>query len=1281
MNQNEKRLWTQTLWDPLDEKNKSPYESKEPGIRVAAYCRISNSGRGNDSSLINQVQHFTELIYKRDNWKFVGVYIDDKISGATVKYRPGFSRLLRHAEEGRIDLILTKSVSRFCRNTAELIETVNRLKELGVAVYFQNEQLDTSTNYNNFLLECQAAVAQEELDAVSQNVQKSYEHRLQRGKPYYKNMFGYDTVIQNGEKTFIINPDEAEVVRWIYHEFLSGKSRAQITRELNQSGVKTKKDIKCWTNNYVTQVLNEIAYTGDKMTRKRVRDMLTKSMSLNHGQITQYYIENSHPAIISHEVFELACKRMQEVRYNSLREQSVHTKWPFSGRLKCGKCSCTLRRANNNNWICKYALPSVGKCNLYRPSDREIVEMSLSAMFERFVRKGQSREGQSGESQIELNLKNFEFQHFIKQIRKILIRVNENDHFEFHRLKYFNAIEMLDSMNTAEADIKREELRAEYKDFEKRISKIENDRAYRNQSLEWLETIKSMDDFIERMTDEIARAWILDIVVYSKTAYIVKWIDDEETVIGPEEIAEIEKNKWESPGNLKASKPGPPGEVRSFEGVENMGRAEEHDELISYQNAKLVEHRQTRIDEISVVEQNLLVRQDNRHHIKPNNNVIKLEPGMGIETINGIKRKVSQSKATNVLCDRNIKVAAYCRVSTDFEEQKVSMQTQVAYYTYLILKNKNWDFAGIYADEGFSGRNMSERKDFNRMIDDVRKGKIDLIITKSISRFSRNVVNLLEILKMFKELPNKPVVVFEKEGLRSDDEKSSLLITLMSGIAQNELTSLSSNVKWGRMKYAERGIVFRGVSVYGYMIDKHNNWNVIPKEAEVIRYIFDEYIENRSISGIIRKLYEQGIKSPNGYDFWADSTLRDLIKSEKMKGDYRYQKFCPTELTGSGKKLNKGQMPQVYIEKHHEPIVSEIVWARAQEVYNETNKPRIVESREGRSAGRVCYYNRFNCGHCGGTVTRYRGKERDSPEGSTWRCHNSYWRIDTECIVGGAKAEKYLDYYFMRTLEKIRGSSEFRRMVDEVIEKLRLTDDEEQNEKELADEIKSLNQELYEAVEGELSIHGLDTTKINELTEKIIKSRDELILYHNRIEKAESIRSQYNKLMKAISEQEFLNFRDFHNMRPRIKPGQSLYDTTKNAKDRTYVNEKGPDHFREDLFEKYIENGVIYDDGRIAYQFGLGVIFSADMTYQDYKDEHQSAKDEINFEELVNSKEVKKLKKFCKKPKFSKEMREHLGIAGECTFYKRILYPLYHARKLQLIKGKRRYDRRYYWKD
>ena len=288
-----------------------------------------------------------------------------------------------------------------------------------------------------------------------------------------------------------------------------------------------------------------------------------------------------------------------------------------------------------------------------------------------------------------------------------------------------------------------------------------------------------------------------------------------------------------------------------------------------------------------------------------------------VTVIPAIKRvgnnKNSESKS-------KIRVAAYCRVSTDSEEQASSYDIQIEHYTNYIKKNKEWELAGIFADDGITGTNTKKRDEFNRMIEECMAGNIDMIITKSISRFARNT---LDCLKYIRQLKDKNVAVFfEKENINTMDSKGEILLTIMASLAQQESQSLSQNVKLGiQYRYQQGEVQVNHKRFLGYTKDENKQLVIEPKGAEVVKRIYREYLEGASLLQIAKGLETDGILTAAGKAKWRPETLKKILQNEKYIGDALLQKTYTVDFLSKKRVKNNGIVPQYYVENSHEPII------------------------------------------------------------------------------------------------------------------------------------------------------------------------------------------------------------------------------------------------------------------------------------------------------------------------------------------------------------------------
>ena len=322
-----------------------------------------------------------------------------------------------------------------------------------------------------------------------------------------------------------------------------------------------------------------------------------------------------------------------------------------------------------------------------------------------------------------------------------------------------------------------------------------------------------------------------------------------------------------------------------------------------------------------------------------------------------------------------LQVAAYCRVSTDKEDQANSFEAQQRYFREYIQRQPDWELQGIYADEGFSGTSTNKRVEFNKMLHAAELGQIDLIVTKEVSRFTRNTVDALQITR---ELRRRGVgVLFLNDSLDTRTNDGELRLTIMSSFAQDESRRTSERSKWGQMRSMEKGVVFGG-SLLGYDVIG-GKMTVNPEGAEVVRLIFHKYLQERKgCSTIARELREAGILSSKGNCLWSSATVTKILKNEKYCGDLIQKKtYTPDYLTHE-KKYNHGKEPLVELKDHHEPIIDRETWQAVQQELRRRNRAQ----GSGGHGNRYPLSGKIRCGECGKSFIR-RTKTRT--DGSTYR--------------------------------------------------------------------------------------------------------------------------------------------------------------------------------------------------------------------------------------------------------------------------------------------------------
>lgn len=350
-----------------------------------------------------------------------------------------------------------------------------------------------------------------------------------------------------------------------------------------------------------------------------------------------------------------------------------------------------------------------------------------------------------------------------------------------------------------------------------------------------------------------------------------------------------------------------------------------------------------------------------------------------------------------------LRVAAYCRVSTLQEQQESSYEAQVGYYTGKIESNPNWKLAGIFADDGKSATSTKKRGDFQAMIDDCMMGKIDMVITKSISRFARNTVDSLMYIRKLKE--KNISVFFEKEGINTLDGSGELLITILSSQAQEESRNISENCRWGIVRQFESGVVRVNCKKFmGYTKDEDGNLVIVPEEAELVRRIFRLFLEGNSSYKITEILEADGIRTVTGNTKWAASVIDRMLSNEKYMGDALLQKTYTVDFLTKKRVINKGIVPQYYIEDDHDAIIPKELFYRVQEekarrasIYRHSIKKK-GDSVKGKYSSKYVLSDIMICRECGQPYRRQVW--------SKYGVKKPVWRCDSR-LKHGAKRCRY----------------------------------------------------------------------------------------------------------------------------------------------------------------------------------------------------------------------------------------------------------------------------------
>ena len=344
--------------------------------RVAAYTRVSSAKDTMLNSLSNQVHAYSSMIQANPEWEYAGVYIDEGITG-TKEERPGFQQMMADCRAGKIDLILTKSISRFARNTLTLLSSIRELKILGIGVYFEEQNINSLSSDGELMLTILASFAQEESRSMSENMKWRIRKNFQEGKPWCGTLFGY--VMKNGK--YEIVPEEAAIVKRIFREYLEGNGTNKIIRGLIDDNIPTRKN-KEWHETCIVKMLKHYAYTGNLLLQRTYRkDHITKESCINNGELPMYHVEEAHDAIIDIDTYNAVQLEMARRSEMANRSKEAQKKYPFTGIIFCANCGKTYRRkvtATQPVWIC-YTFNSLGK--KYCPS-KQVPESVLEEITE-----------------------------------------------------------------------------------------------------------------------------------------------------------------------------------------------------------------------------------------------------------------------------------------------------------------------------------------------------------------------------------------------------------------------------------------------------------------------------------------------------------------------------------------------------------------------------------------------------------------------------------------------------------------------------------------------------------------------------------------------------------------------------------------------------------------------------------------------------------------------------------------------------------------------------------
>ncbi|MCD1763478.1 recombinase family protein [Listeria monocytogenes] len=483
-------------------------------------------------------------------------------------------------------------------------------------------------------------------------------------------------------------------------------------------------------------------------------------------------------------------------------------------------------------------------------------------------------------------------------------------------------------------------------------------------------------------------------------------------------------------------------------------------------------------------------------------------------TVIPARKRVGSTAAKEKI--KKLRVAAYCRVSTETEEQNLSYEVQVAHYTEYINKNTEWEFAGIFADDGISGTNTKKREEFNRMIGECMEGNIDLVITKSISRFARNTLDCLKYIRQLKE--KNIAVYFEKENINTMDAKGEVLLTIMASLAQQESQSLSQNVKLGlQYRYQQGKVQVNHNRFMGYTKDEEGNLIIVPKEAKIIKRIYREYLEGKSLAGIGRDLEKDAILTAAGKPRWRPETIKKILMNEKYIGDALLQKTFTVDFLTKKRVKNEGHVPQYYVENSHEAIIPKELFLQAQEELHRRNNIYTGADKNKRLySSKYALSTITFCGDCGDIYRRVYWNIRGRKE-FVWRCVTRIEQGPETCKNRTVKEGDLYDAVMTAINKLLAGGDNMIRTLEEnihavigdtteyKISEINTVLEEKQKElislankgkdfESLADEIEELREKRQTLLVEDASLSG-ENERINELIEFIRTNKYRTLLY------------------------------------------------------------------------------------------------------------------------------------------------------------------------------------------
>ena len=507
------------------------------------------------------------------------------------------------------------------------------------------------------------------------------------------------------------------------------------------------------------------------------------------------------------------------------------------------------------------------------------------------------------------------------------------------------------------------------------------------------------------------------------------------------------------------------------------------------------------------------------------------------------------------------RVAAYVRVSTNGEEQLQSFNSQKEYYQDKISANKEWALVGIYADEGITGTKTNKRDEFLRMIDDCMNGLVDIVITKSVSRFSRNLVDVLSYTRMLKA--KGVTVIFEKENIDTSTMESEMQLSLISALAQNEVESLSQNVSLGVQMKMSRGeqMGFNGCLGYDYHTED-KSISINEQEADTVRMIYDLYVQGYGAYTIAKELTRLGKVNKKGKVKWTDSGIRGILKNEKYKGDLLMGKTYTVDPISKRRLDNRGESNKYYTRNHHEPIVSEEIWNKAQEIRESryhTNE-NVSDAARTKFARKYAFSSMCQCGFCGTNLTRRSHHQDTQHKKPVWKCRTAANKGIENCPHSKAIDEVIIENAFLEMFQLL--AENFDDVLESVLSSLEDTiskDDSTEKQKRVEKEISALEKkrkkltDMY--LDDKISKEAYDD-KYSELNHKLEKCEEERLLFSENALSQKNIANRMKTIREKLKNAEICDEFDrlvFESIVEKVIVGENAEDGTIDPYKLTFV--------------------------------------------------------------------------------------------------------------------------------